>query len=214
MSSTALTPNKVAAETPSPTITPLHDPSHQAVVIPQTKPLGVANRESSICRIYHGGTCCMCEMHTGIVAIFVWYSYISPSCTHCRAYTGQPLASHVSLSSWHVLCSQCHRARPNNRSIHPSWFSRSRTKSITSQKVCQSQVSPPYAQDFSHVSCSMWQLEDWLIVILAKLRCLQQISYNRLALPNSLVLNKDISQSESFSHIIRSERLWSFLRWH
>ncbi|ODN80705.1 hypothetical protein, variant [Cryptococcus amylolentus CBS 6039] len=28
---------------PSPTITPLHDPSHQAKVIPQTKPLGASN---------------------------------------------------------------------------------------------------------------------------------------------------------------------------
>ncbi|OXB33346.1 hypothetical protein J007_06957 [Cryptococcus neoformans] len=39
--STSSTPTK-STTTPSPTITPLHDPSHQAKVIP-VKPLGVSN---------------------------------------------------------------------------------------------------------------------------------------------------------------------------
>lgn len=41
--STSSTPTKNTT-TPSPTITPLHDPSHQAKIIP-AKPLGVSNRK-------------------------------------------------------------------------------------------------------------------------------------------------------------------------
>ncbi|WWD16737.1 hypothetical protein CI109_101168 [Kwoniella shandongensis] len=40
--SASSTPNK-SSTTSSPTITPLHDPKHQAKIIPQAKPLGVAN---------------------------------------------------------------------------------------------------------------------------------------------------------------------------
>lgn len=53
MSSTSSTPAKsaspngtgVGADTPSPNITPMHDPAHQAKVMKQHKPLGMANRE-------------------------------------------------------------------------------------------------------------------------------------------------------------------------
>ena len=53
MSSTPHTPSTAASTptkghlpgTPSPTITPLHDPAHRAKVMPQAKPLGSANRE-------------------------------------------------------------------------------------------------------------------------------------------------------------------------
>jgi hypothetical protein len=53
MSSTSSTPAKsappngagVGAGTPSPNITPMHDPAHQAKVMKQHKPLGMANRE-------------------------------------------------------------------------------------------------------------------------------------------------------------------------
>jgi hypothetical protein len=46
-SSASSTPSKSATApgTPSPNITPLHDPAHQAKVMKQHKPLGVANRE-------------------------------------------------------------------------------------------------------------------------------------------------------------------------
>jgi hypothetical protein len=43
--STHSTPTKSVSEGSSPNITPLHDPSHQAKVMPQAKPLGHANRE-------------------------------------------------------------------------------------------------------------------------------------------------------------------------
>ena len=45
--STHSTPTKSSSEGSSPNITPLHDPSHQAKVMPQAKPLGHANRESN-----------------------------------------------------------------------------------------------------------------------------------------------------------------------
>ncbi|ORY29568.1 hypothetical protein BCR39DRAFT_532171 [Naematelia encephala] len=38
-----MTPSKVSSAAPSPTITPLHDPAKEAKVLPQQKPLGVAN---------------------------------------------------------------------------------------------------------------------------------------------------------------------------
>lgn len=50
--STSSTPTK-STTTPSPTITPLHDPSHQAKVIP-VKPLGVSNREYNGSRFVSG----------------------------------------------------------------------------------------------------------------------------------------------------------------
>ncbi|KAK1920919.1 hypothetical protein DB88DRAFT_501505 [Papiliotrema laurentii] len=43
-SSAASTPTKkIMPSTPSPTITPLHDPAHRATVLPQAKPLGAIN---------------------------------------------------------------------------------------------------------------------------------------------------------------------------
>lgn len=47
------TPAKQTSTTPSPQITPLHDPAHQAVIVNQQAPLGTANRS------------CRCSRSTG-----------------------------------------------------------------------------------------------------------------------------------------------------